>query len=174
MMVLKIIGSIIVLVSSGFLGYVLSRDCSRRPSELRELQGLLQMFENEISYLSNLITDAFERIYGASRSSAAIFFKATVNNLCADDSLNASQAWEKAVSENIRKTALNKEDEVILISFGKMLGNSDLEGQIKNIRLTLNQLKMQEQKAEASRVKNELMYRRLGILGGLAIVIILI
>lgn len=174
MMVLKIIGSIIVLVSSGFLGYVLSRDCSRRPSELRELQGLLQMFENEISYLSNLITDAFERIYGASRSSAAIFFKATVNNLCADDSLNASQAWEKAVSENIRITALNKEDEVILISFGKMLGNSDLEGQIKNIRLTLNQLKMQEQKAEASRVKNELMYRRLGILGGLAIVIILI
>ena len=34
-----------------------------------------------------------------------------------------------------------------------MLGSSDLEGQIKNIRLTLNQLKLQEQKAEEFRKK---------------------
>ena len=37
-------------------------------------------------------------------------------------------------------TALNREDEQILLSFGKSLGNTDLEGQIKNIRLTLAQL----------------------------------
>jgi len=54
-----------------------------------------------------------------------------------------------------------------------MLGSSDVEGQIKNIRLTINQLKLQEQKAEELRAKNEAMYRNLGILGGLAIIIIL-
>lgn len=173
-MILKIIGSMIVLVSSAFLGYVLSRDCSRRPAELRELQGLLQIFENEISYLSNLITDAFEKIYRTSESSVRIFFESTVQNLLKDSSLNASQAWEKAVKENVRKTSLNKEDEEILVSFGKILGNSDIEGQIKNIRLTLNHLRLQEQKAEEERARNEMMFKRLGILGGLAIVVILI
>ena len=68
---------------------------------------------------------------------------------------------------------MNSEDEEILISFGKLLGSSDTEGQIKNIRLTLNQLKMQEEKAEELRKKNESMYRNLGVLGGLAIIIIL-
>jgi stage III sporulation protein AB len=173
-MLLKIIGSLIVLVSSGFLGYALSRDCSRRPGELRELQGMLQMFENEISYLSSLITDAFERICRSNQNEVSVFFKETVKNIYSDDSLNASQAWEKAVKGNIMKTSLNKEDEGVLISFGRMLGSSDTEGQIKNIRLALEQLKLQERKAEENRARNEMMFKRLGILGGIAIVIILI
>ena len=85
--------------------------------------------------------------------------------------ISASEAWKDAVKLNIDATSFDKEDEKVIISFGKMLGSSDLEGQIKNIRLTLNQLKLQEQKAEEFR-KNEAMYRNLGILG-IAIIIIL-
>lgn len=172
-MLLKIIGSIIVMAASGFLGYILSRDCSRRPQELRVLQGLLQMFESEISFLSNLLADSFERIYRSSSDEVAAFFGNTAANLRLEKALNASQAWEKAIRENIGRTALNKEDEAILLSFGKMLGSTDLEGQLQNIRLAVNQLKMQEQKAEERRKKNEAMYRSLGILGGIAVVIVL-
>jgi stage III sporulation protein AB len=156
------------------MGYILSRDCSRRPQELRILQVLLQMFENEISFLSNLIAEAFTRLYNSSRSPVTVFFRLTVDKMGANNGLNASQAWELAVHEGAKKTALNKEDESILASFGKMLGNSDVDGQIKNIRLTLGQLKIQEQKAEESRAKTEKMYKSLGVLGGLAVVVILI
>jgi stage III sporulation protein AB len=173
-MLLKIIGSIMIILSSSFIGYVLSRDCSRRPREIRELQGLLQMLENEISYLSSYISDAFERICKASTADVTIFFKDTASSLRKDDSLNASEAWERAVTRNIKRTSLSKEDEGILISFGKMLGNSDIEGQIKNIGLALSQLKNQEQKAEEARAKSEKMFKSLGILGGLAVVVILI
>jgi len=172
-MLLKIIGCVIVVISSSFLGYVLSRDCSRRPQELREMQSLLYMLENEISYLSNLLSDAFEKIYKSSKYEVGEFFRCTVQKL-ENSSINASQAWEAAVKENIKKTSLNKEDESILISFGKILGSSDMEGQIKNIELTLKQLKLQENKAEQTKTKNESMYRKLGVLGGIAIVIILL
>lgn len=155
------------------IGFAMARDCARRPQQLRELQGTLQMFENEISYLSNVLSDAFGKMCYTSSSETAVFFKETIENINQGCALNACQAWEKAVRENIRKTALNNEDEKTLISFGKMLGNSDMEGQIKNIRLTLTQLKLQEQKAEESRKKNESMFKNLGILGGLAVVIIL-
>lgn len=173
-MFFKIAGSIIVILSCSFLGFVLSRDCTNRPQHLRELQGLLQMFENQISYLSDVISEAFERIARAGRNETGIFFIRTVELLKEDRTISAAQAWERAVRSCVRKTALNKEDEEILSEFGKALGKTDLEGQLKNIRLTLGQLKMQEEKAEESRKKNENMYRSLGILGGITVVIVLL
>lgn len=173
-MVFKLLGCIMVLLSSGFLGYVLSTDCKRRPRQLRELQSMLQIFENQISYLSDVLIEAFGRICSSSSGETAIFFSDAAERLRSGRSVSAAQAWEEAVRVNIRRTSLNREDEEILVSFGKLLGSSDLEGQIKNIRLTLSQLKLQEQKAEESRAKNEGMYRSLGILGGIAVVIVLI
>jgi len=170
-MILKILGSLIVFISCSLLGYSHARTYAKRPEELKVLQTLLQIFENEISFLSNILREAFQKVYSCTDSSVAVFFKATIENL--DDGLCASEAWTKAVRENISKTNLNSEDENIIISFGKMLGSSDLEGQIKNIRLTVNQLKIQEQKAEELRSKNERMFKNLGVLGGLAIIILL-
>ncbi|NMB34154.1 MAG: stage III sporulation protein AB [Clostridium sp.] len=172
-MTLKIIGSIIVLLSSSLLGYIYSKRSSDRPKDLRAIQGLLQMLENEMSFLSNVLTEAFTKIYQYNDEDVTIFFEDTVKIINSDIGVNACEAWEKAVKGNLGRTSLNNEDEKILLSFGKMLGKSDIEGQIKNIRLTLNQLGMQERKAEELRKKNESMYKSLGILGGLAIIILL-
>lgn len=172
-MMLKIIGSLIVIVMSSLLGFMYSRDFEFRPRELRELQSLLQILENEISFLSNLLTDSFERVCKSSTGNSAEFFRQALCNLKSGKGLNASEAWEMAVKDEKIKTSLNKEDKEILASFGKLLGNSDLESQVKNIRLTISQLKNQEQKAEESRKKNAKMYKSLGALAGIAIVIIL-
>lgn len=173
-MLFKIAGSVIVLLSCSFIGFVLSNDLKKRPRQLRELQGLLQMFENQIAYLSDVIVEAFERISRVGRCETCIFFSRTAGILREDGSCGAPAAWEKAVRECIRLTSLNKEDEEILSAFGKSLGNTDLEGQIKNIRLTLSQLKVQEEKAEEYRNRNERMYKSLGLLGGATIVILLL
>lgn len=172
-MAVKLFGCLIVFISSSLLGCIYSSKCSKRPNELRALQGMLQMFENEISFLSNKLTDAFYKIHNQNNCSISNFFKIAVELLENKPGISAFEAWKTAVNSNIINTSLDKEDKEIIISFGKMLGSSDLEGQIKNIRLTLNQLKLQEQKAEEFRKKNEAMYRNLGILGGLAIIIIL-
>jgi len=174
-MFLKIIGCAAVLLSSTFTGYMLSRQCSKRPQDLRDLQSMLYMLENEIGCLVNVLPDAFEKISRCRKnSSVSVIFGQTSEFLREKGSCTASQAWDRAVTENIAGTALNEEDKEILLSFGKMLGNSGLEGQIKNIRLTIKQLEVQEKKAEAVRLKNERMYRSLGVLGGLAIVLVFI
>lgn len=173
-MLFKIAGSLIVILSCTFLGFVMSTDCRKRPQHLRELQSMLQMFENQISYLSDVISEAFDRISKVGGSETSIFFSRTVEILKEERAISASQAWEQAVRQNISKTSLNREDEEVLVAFGKILGSSDLEGQIKNIRLSLGQLKLQEEKAEESRGRNENMYRSLGILGGIAVVIVLL
>ncbi len=173
-MLFKLIGGIIIITASCLIGFALARDCIRRPTDLRRLQVLLQMLDNEISYLSNLLTDSFRKISGSSQGGIYDFFRDTADKLEKDIGLSACEAWEMTVKNNIYKTGLNKEDEEILLSFGKMLGSSDIDGQINNIKITANRLKLQESKAEEKRAKNEKMYKSLGALGGLAIVIILI
>jgi len=37
------------------------KTCSKRPAELRALQGYLQMFETEISFMSNVLKDALQK-----------------------------------------------------------------------------------------------------------------
>ncbi|HOJ09114.1 MAG TPA: stage III sporulation protein SpoIIIAB [Clostridiales bacterium] len=173
-MLLKIIGSIMIMSGSSFIGFAMSSCCSKRPGQLKNLQNLMQMLENEIRYLSSIISDAFEKIYKSIDNPVNLFFKSTLEYLENREELNLAQAWERAIKDNIYKTSLNKEDEEILVSFGKMLGNSDIEGQIKNIRFTIYQLSLQEQKAEELKKRNETMYRTLGILGGATAVILLI
>lgn len=171
-MIFKIIGSVVLICATSLIGFALAADCSKRPRTLRELQALLQMFENEISYLSNLLSEAFLRIYDNSNLDAAILFKTAASNL-ETSGVTADEAWEKSVEVNGSKLSLNKEDKSILVTFGKMLGNSDLEGQLNNIKLVTSQLKLQEIKSEEMKRKNEKMYRSLGVLSGLAVTIIL-
>jgi stage III sporulation protein AB len=170
----KIAGSIIILTATGFLGYYLSADCKKRPVQLRELQSMLAMLENQICFLSDVLAEAFERVCRSTKSEVGVFFSTAAEKLKTSAGITAFEAWEQAVRDNIGKTALNGDDGEILISFGKMLGNSDTEGQIRNIRLAVSQLKLQEQAAEEKREKHEGMFRSLGILFGLALVIILI
>lgn len=173
-MVLKLIGGILIIAASSFIGFIYSRDLSRRPHDLRMLQSMLQMLENEIVYLSDVLPDAFERISRINNAEVAVFFEKAAQNLRKEKCIDAASAWGNAVKENIYKTALNEEDEKILLLFGKLLGSTDIDGQIKNIRLTVQQLGQQEQKAEEFKKKNETLYRNLGILGGIAIILILI
>lgn len=173
MLLLKLFGSISVLGASSFLGYMLARDYIKRPQQLREIQSMLQILENEIAFISNMLKDALYKAGTGTKSPVGFFFR-EASVILAGGYTDASDAWTRAVTENIDKTSLNQEDAEILLSFGKMLGSSDYEGQIRNIRLISSQLHIQEQKAEELRKKNESMYRNLGVLGGLAIVIILI
>ena len=55
-----------------------------------------------------------------------------------------------------------------------MLGKTDVEGQLSEIKLNMNFLDTQIMNAEEYCKKNEKMYRTLGTIFGLAIIIILI
>ena len=171
---LKLIGGILVLSASALIGALLSEDIRRRPEELRELQGLLLIFENEMSYLSRPLPDVFQNICSAGRTPVTGFFRKTLGYLRSCQGISASEAWEGAIDAVFPQTGLNGEDKAILMTFGKMLGSADTEGHLKNIRLTAARLGIQEKKAVEIRDKNEKIYKTLGILGGIAIVIILL
>ena len=84
---------------------------------------------------------------------------------------NISTAWENAIEESV--TNLKKEDKEILKSLGKLLGRTDVEGQMGQIETTESLLENQIKEALEEKLKNEKLYSRLGTTIGLAIVILL-
>ena len=55
-----------------------------------------------------------------------------------------------------------------------MLGKTDIDGQISQIDLTINLLEMQIEKAEMDRQRNAKLYKTLGAITGVGIIIILL
>ena len=70
--------------------------------------------------------------------------------------------------------SLNNEDIEILKELGVSLGQTDMEGQVKNIKLVYNSLKSQLENAKEEKNKNFKMYRNMGMLCGLVIIIIML
>ena len=74
---------------------------------------------------------------------------------------------------NMEELNINDEDRLALSNLSKLLGKTDVTGQLNQIELTTDFLESQIKKAEQQRDKSEKMYRTLGMLIGMAIVIIL-
>ena len=83
----------------------------------------------------------------------------------------ANIAWEKAVEES--ENNLTKEDKYVLKTLSKLLGQTDVEGQMSQIEITQKFLETQLKEAQQQKEKNEKLYSKLGTTIGLAIVIIL-
>ena len=84
----------------------------------------------------------------------------------------AEESWKKAIEES--NNNLNKEDKYIISNLSKMLGQTDVDGQIAQIQITEKFLDKQIDEARIQKQKNEKLYFKLGATMGLAIVIILL
>lgn len=85
---------------------------------------------------------------------------------------SAGEAWNEGI-ETVNSN-MTLEDKSTLKNLGKLLGKTDLEGQISEIRLVTDLLNTQIELAEIDRRKNEKMYKTLGGIIGLTLVIIFV
>lgn len=83
-------------------------------------------------------------------------------------------ALEKLIGENGPLRCLDRADVQILLEFGSALGGSDLRAQRSNIALALKRLEENAELLKQDVRKSERIYRSLGILGGLALAIIVL
>lgn len=172
-MTVKILASLIIVLASTYIGVLKSNSYKQRSKELRTLQVLIQNLETEIVYSYTPLAEAFHSIADAEKGPIASIFYDTAVILERREGISFKQAWNKALSKNIPKTCLNKDDEEILLTLGSGLGLSDDVNQKKHINLILEKLRIEEIKAEEERKKNEKLYQSLGFIGGATLVILL-
>jgi stage III sporulation protein AB len=139
-----------------------------RLQELEEMQNALNILKSKIKFTYEPIPEIFKEISKNTNKNIGNIFKMATQKM---SNTTVNIAWEQAVEETI--TNLKKEDKDTLKTLSKLLGQTDVEGQISQIEITEKFLENQIKEATKEKEKNEKLYTRLGTILGLAIAIVL-
>lgn len=169
MYIVKLILLIVVFCTSTIIGFLISKKYTNRLQILKDLKNALNIFEIKVNFSCDTISETFEEISEKIKGTTGKIFSDTVKNL---NNMMPSEAWEDALQRNSEN--LKQEDINSLKPLGKLLGRTDIEGQINQIKLVSEFVEQQIVDAVDEKNKNEKMYKKLGAIVGLVIVIVLI
>ena len=169
MIILKYIMIFLVFLISFLIGNLISKKYILRVKELKDFKNALNIIESKIKFTYEPLPEIFMQTSKLLSKNISTMFVQASNNM---KSLNAEEAWNKSLEE--ASINLYKEDIENIKNFGKMLGKTDKEGQISQLELTKTFIEMQIEKAKVEEEKNSKVYKTLGVIVGLAFVIILV
>lgn len=171
MILVKITGTILLIASFGLVGHLVAESFTRRPRELRQIQSALQMLETEMAYGASPLPEALGRISQFCGEPVKSICRTAETQLRSGRGVTAGEAWVAAVNQVFPDTVLSEADRQALVDFGATLGISDREDQMKHLKLTREQLKREETRADEDGEKSARMWKYLGLLTGLAVCI---
>ena len=157
-----------ILVFSTLIGKFLSKKYVYRLEELDDIKNALNILKTKIKFTYEPIPEIFEEISNNVNKNVGRIFSLAKEEM--RDKI-ASEAWENAVEKV--ECNLKREDKKVIKTLSKLLGQTDVEGQISQIEITEEFLEEQIKEAKEEKIKNEKLYTRLGTVVGLTIVIIL-
>ncbi|NBI06654.1 stage III sporulation protein AB [Senegalia massiliensis] len=171
---IKILASIMIFIPSTIIGIMLSRKYSNRVENITSLINCILILDTEIIHLSNPVNLAFKNVYERSKSKVSIIFLKTIETLNNNRDSNLYSAFKNTLEVERLKYNFTKQDKEILLSLAKVIGVTDREEQKKYFDTTIEQLKIQRKQAIEEANKNEKLYKKLGIIFALLIILILI
>lgn len=169
MQILKYFMLAFIFIGSSLIGKMLSQKYKYRVKELEEMKNALNIFKSKIKFTYEPIPEIFEEIEKSSNKNIGNIFKVARERMKEE---TAEIAWKESINNS--ENNLNSEDKQALSLLSKMLGQTDVDGQISQIEITQNFLGVQIKQALEEKQKNEKLYSKLGTTIGLVIVIILI
>jgi stage III sporulation protein AB len=174
MALIKTISSIIIICSCTFLGFLYGKRYSDRVNHLIYLEQCIKMLETEIVYGATPLPEALYNVYLKGNKKISFIFEYIREDLISNKRGEVLDSFISIKDVLATKLQLKDEDIESFISLGRVLGSSDRQDQQKNFVIILNQIRELTREAKIEKDKNEKMFRNLGVLTGLAIVIILI
>lgn len=170
---MKLIGAIFILVTTTWVGFECARRLSERPRQLRQLKIALQSLEAEIMYGFTPLAEASTHLAKQLPKPIAFFFERFSYHL-QNKEASAARAWEKGLEDSWQLTALSDGEYEIMQQFGTTIGQTDRTNQQKQIRLALTHLEREEFEARERQSRYEKMFKSLGFLSGLLIILLLV
>ena len=174
MNIMKIIGCVLIIVSTTGIGFYFSSDMRCRMEDLKEWKKLICLLRGDIRYANTPLPEAIHSISRRHEGNFHAFLSMVGTQLQELSGETLAAIWKSAAEKELTNTSLNKKDKMQLISFGENLGYLDKDMQMNTFELYLSQL--EEEIADLGRtVKGKAyLYNSLGIMAGIFITIIMI
>lgn len=171
MYIFKIIICICILEISTYIGIILGRQLKNRTNEYTQLQSICTYIEGRIKYSQDNLINIFEDVYRQNEKNnfGKLFFDITSE--MQKNIYTLSECINRGINNNRYRFSCEFD---IFLELSNCLGKSNVENQIKAITLAKERIvdKIQESKLVES--KNIKLYRNLGVICGIMLVIVLI
>ncbi|OEF98431.1 stage III sporulation protein SpoIIIAB [Desulfuribacillus alkaliarsenatis] len=168
----KTIAIVLILTSSTLIGFLLANRYGQRVKELRLIYSALKHFETEIIYGLTPMPEALRNIAKRMESPISnVYYE--MSEKFSEHELSTVDIWQTCWRDNRRHLALTKRDYDILMQLGYSIGQTDKENQLKHIGIALSYIQAEEEEARHDQQKHEKMYKYLGFLMGLMVVILM-
>lgn len=171
---LKLVGGLLIISSTTLMGYYYGNRFSNRLNSLIHLEQCLKILETEIVYGAIPLPEALTNVYNKGNKKVSFIFEEIKLELLNNKKGDIYHGFSMVVHLLKDKLYLKEEDIEIFLSLGRVLGSSDRQDQEKNFKYIFNQIAILQKEAKLERDKNEKMYKNLGILTGITILIILL
>ncbi|MFF2482045.1 stage III sporulation protein SpoIIIAB [Paenibacillus sp. NPDC058071] len=171
---IKLIGAMLILFAGTMIGFQQAAKFAARPRQLRQISHALQRLETEIGYGNTPLPEALTRTAQVVPAPVAELFRQAAGEISRTNELSFREAWENAMHAGFGATALREGEQAVLLRLGSSLGISDREDQMKHLRLALLQLKAEEDNAKEEQGRYETMWRSLGVLIAVLVVILMV
>ena len=160
-----------ILTGSTSIGFMLSRSYIERIRELKSIAKTVNILQNKIRFTCKPLVEIFEEISDIEKNEKiSEIYKKAASKM---KNKKVEEAWKEGILEERFFLNLKSEDINLIISLSNMLGKTDVEGQISELNQFNILLNEQIAIADDEKNKNSRMYKSLGTIIGLAIVIIL-
>lgn len=173
-MILKIMGSLMVIAASSLGGWYASGLDSFRIHDLNEIKKALTILKSEIEFASAPLPEALRNIAARTDKPINTIFTYLSERLEERSRESISDLWFETIESCKSSTFFHRDDIESLQSFGKTLGYLDKKMQISAICLLIENIDAKVDTLSAAAQKNSRMYRSLGVLGGMLIAVIFI
>lgn len=151
------------------IGFLISKSYQNRVLELKEFKSILNIIKTKIRFTYEPLAEIFRQVAKDNESEIEKIFGQMANQV---SDYQVKEVWENCIQD--ADISIKQEDKDVLKKLGKLLGQTDVDGQISEIEVTETFLDMQIENAEEEKKKNQKMYKTLGIVAGLVFVIILV
>ncbi len=171
---IRAIASTVILGGCAYLGNLFALSCKKRHRQLRELGQIVAQLEFDIDFLGTPLNESLNKISLQYTDGIGDVLKYVCSGMRGEHCVDMGKLWESAFERFGNELSLRDEDIAIMLEFSKKLGRGNREHEKNNLKGTSMRLKIAEDEAREVAKTNVKMYRGLGVLAGVFIVIVLI
>lgn len=171
-MLLKLFCCILVIFFGGYIGFCAAAKYKNRVKQLSACELFLSRLKTYMSGSNASTQELFLSLANTDSLSELIFLKKTSKRL--ETEPNFPVVFSECMEESKGELALKNEDYIPLLSLAELLGSYDTQGVINGIELSRELIRQSQKDALEQSQTNGKLARSLGILGGIAVAILII
>lgn len=172
---LKLIGAVIIFVACTWYGLYRSTQYTRTLEQLKEIIYTLKRLKTEIQFNQTELPEAFLNVSVPMKGPMKKFFANLHSRLRSKvEQSTLTEIWDDELQSAFLFSDLKAHHLEVLYQLGRVIGGSNVDDQMDHIDAAIERLELEESQASEEMHKYARLWRGLGAMFGIALIIMLI